>query len=80
VHPGVIKTRMTDNIITEFAKLAQTTPERAEAAIVQAVPFGVRGLPLDVANLVTFLASDEAGYITGSAFQVDGGWHMVSAG
>ncbi len=80
VHPGVIKTRMTDNIIAEFAKLGQTTPERAEAAIVQAVPFGVRGLPLDVANLVTFLASDEAGYITGSAFQVDGGWHMVSAG
>jgi 3alpha(or 20beta)-hydroxysteroid dehydrogenase len=44
------------------------------------VPFKVRGTPADVANLILFLASDESAYVTGSEFQVDGGWHVINAG
>lgn len=35
-----------------------------------------RGTPLDIANALTFLASDEAGFITGQTLNVDGGWVM----
>jgi NAD(P)-dependent dehydrogenase (short-subunit alcohol dehydrogenase family) len=37
-------------------------------------PLGRRGTPLDVARAVAFLASDDAGYITGETVTVDGGW------
>lgn len=81
VHPGIIKTRMTDDIISALGKLNNILPEEAEKMLVSHVPFGVRGRPVDIANLVVFLASDdESAYITGSEFQADGGWHMVSAG
>jgi NAD(P)-dependent dehydrogenase (short-subunit alcohol dehydrogenase family) len=76
----VIKTRMTDNIISEFSRLSNVSPEQTEAAVVSGILFGARGQPMDVANLILFLASDESSYITGSAFQVDGGWHIVNAG
>jgi 3-oxoacyl-[acyl-carrier protein] reductase len=41
------------------------------------IPLGRLGTPNDVANLVCFLASDEAGYITGQTFNVDGGMVMI---
>ena len=80
VHPGIIRTRMTDNIITQLGRQSNLSAEAAEAAIVGDVLFAARGTPADVANLILFLAADESSYITGSAFQVDGGWHLVSAG
>lgn len=80
VHPGVIRSRMTDNIISEFSKKANLSPEECEATIMAGVPFKARGAPSDVANLMLFLASDESSYITGSEFQVDGGWHVINAG
>lgn len=80
VHPGIIRSRMTDNIINELGKLSGVSAEKAEAMLVGGVPFGVRGVPADVANLILYLASDESSYTTGSAFQVDGGWHIVNAG
>ena len=38
------------------------------------VPVGRRGTVEDIASAVCYLASDEAGYITGHAMVVDGGW------
>jgi 3-oxoacyl-[acyl-carrier protein] reductase len=43
------------------------------AAIVDAIPLGRLGEPEEVASLAAFLASEAAGYITGTAIQVDGG-------
>jgi len=52
----------------------------AEAGINSAVPFGVRGAPDDVAGMIAYLVSDDAAYVTGASFRVDGGWSVISAG
>jgi len=80
VHPGVIRTRMTDDIIATFADNAGISAKEAEAIVNSGVPYRERGEPDDIANMITYLASDEAKYITGSAFRVDGGWSVTSAG
>ncbi|MCD7980998.1 MAG: 3-oxoacyl-[acyl-carrier-protein] reductase [Clostridiales bacterium] len=65
VAPGFIDTAMTKKM-TDAAK---------EAGIAQ-VPLGRMGSPQDIANAVTFLASDKASYITGHVICVDGGMAM----
>ena len=44
-----------------------------EKNLIQAVPLARRGTPEEVANVYAFLASDEASYITGALYVVDGG-------
>jgi 3(or 17)beta-hydroxysteroid dehydrogenase len=80
VHPGIIRTRMTDSIINNLATRSNVSMEEAEAMILGGVLFGARGTPKDVTHLILYLASDESSFITGSEFQVDGGWHIVAAG
>jgi len=80
VHPGVIATRMTDSIIDSYAAATGVSVAEAEAGINAAVPFGARGVPEDVAAMIAYLASDEAGYVTGASFRIDGGWSVTSAG
>ncbi len=65
VAPGFIETDMT----------AAMTPE-ARQAMSQQIPLERLGTPEDIANLVTFLASDRASYITGQVLVVDGGLVM----
>lgn len=62
VAPGVIETDMTRDIIVERG-----------AAIRSMTPLGRIGQPGDVASIVAFLASDEAGWITGRTIRADGG-------
>jgi 3alpha(or 20beta)-hydroxysteroid dehydrogenase len=65
VHPGIIETKMLD----EIAQYG----EGAMEAVVARIPMGRSTGPDDVARLVLFLASDESSYCTGSEFVVDGG-------
>jgi len=65
VHPGMIWTNM--------QKLAMKDNADQYDAVTASIPCGVMGEPLDIANAVVFLASDEAKYITGTEITVDGG-------
>ena len=67
IAPGFIKTDMT----TEFVN----QPEVA-AKVLEAVPLKRFGEPADIAHMTAYLCSEEAGYITGQVFSVDGGMAM----
>jgi 3-oxoacyl-[acyl-carrier protein] reductase len=60
-------------IATPMAKLASGP---ANQAMLDRIPMGRFGAPEDVANVVLFLASDAASYITGETVNVNGGWIM----
>jgi 3-oxoacyl-[acyl-carrier protein] reductase len=62
VAPGYIITGMTDKL-----------PSETKEAILAMIPLKRFGQPEDVAEMVAFLASDRAGYITGQAITIDGG-------
>ncbi|MEH1830690.1 MAG: glucose 1-dehydrogenase [Nostoc sp.] len=64
VAPGAIVTPINKNLLEDKEKLN---------ALVKNIPLGRLGKPEDVSNLVAFLASSDADYITGSTFFVDGG-------
>ena len=51
--------------------------EGAERAILPLIPVGRLGEPEEVARCVVFLASDEAGFITGSTLSANGGQYMM---
>ncbi|QQS60946.1 MAG: SDR family oxidoreductase [Candidatus Moraniibacteriota bacterium] len=64
VAPGAISTPGADSGVDE-----ETTNQ-----FLKTIPMGRKGQPEDIANAVTFLASDRASYITGQVIVVDGGW------
>jgi glucose 1-dehydrogenase len=64
VAPGAINTPINASLLADKPKLD---------ALLRNIPLGRLGEPGDVASLVAFLASDEASYITGSTYFVDGG-------
>ncbi|WP_341754444.1 3-oxoacyl-ACP reductase FabG [Candidatus Tisiphia endosymbiont of Dioctria rufipes] len=66
VAPGFIKSNMTDKL-----------NEAQKEAIMQKIPLRTFGEAEDVANVVAFLASDKASYITGQTIHVNGGMLMV---
>lgn len=65
IAPGFIQTPMTDAL-----------PEDIKKNYLSLIPLKRFGITEDVANLALFLASDEAGYITGEVIRVDGGLAM----
>jgi len=68
IAPGAIETPINTKLLNDPAKLG---------ALLGQIPLGRLGQPHDVASLAVFLASDEAAYVTGTTFFVDGGltWH-----
>jgi NAD(P)-dependent dehydrogenase (short-subunit alcohol dehydrogenase family) len=47
------------------------------AQVLRAIPMGRMGKPADIANLVAFLVSDEASFITGQTIVSDGGYTIL---
>ena len=66
ISPGFIQTPMTDKL-----KNAQVD------AILKKIPMNKLGSPRDVANIAAFLSSEDASYITGQTFHINGGMLMV---
>ncbi|HBV68413.1 MAG TPA: beta-ketoacyl-ACP reductase [Clostridiales bacterium] len=65
IAPGFIQTEMTDKI-----------PEDVKAEMMKNIPLQRLGQPSDIADLVEFLISDKASYITGQVLSVNGGYYM----
>ena len=57
----------------ELPKLSAEVSQQVRERMMNAHPIGRLGLPVEIANTVLFLASDEASFITGAAYIVDGG-------
>ena len=72
VHPGIIDTPIWDKMNPEIFQSGVNTVDREEMAE-RSVPTGQLGYPLDIANGVLFLASDESRYMTGTELIIDGG-------
>jgi len=71
VHPGFITTPLVENAI------AAAPPEEGAAMlerVLNEIPMGAMGEPLDIANGCLFLASEESRYMTGSELVIDGGF------
>jgi len=66
VAPGFIATPMTDVL-----------PDKVKEELKTRIPLGRMGSARDVASAIVFLASDEAGYITGHVLNVNGGMHLA---
>lgn len=65
VAPGFIQTDMTDKL-----------PEDVKDSYIKNIPLGRFGQVSDIANAVKYLASEEAGYVTGSTIHVNGGLYV----
>ncbi len=65
VAPGFIETDMTASL-----------PEAQQQALLTQIPLGHLGKPADVAHAVAYLASPQAGYVTGQEVHVNGGMYM----
>jgi NAD(P)-dependent dehydrogenase (short-subunit alcohol dehydrogenase family) len=73
VCPGIVETEMTRNIHQDRAKVRGITPEESFANILSTIPLGRAQTASDVADVVAFLLSKDASYITGQALNADGG-------
>lgn len=76
VCPGFVRTGMQDREVEWEAELRGMTPEAVRAEYVALTPLGRIEVPEDVADVVTFLASDAARFMTGQGINVTGGVRM----
>ena len=70
VNPSPVETRMMRSLEQGFAP---KNPERFRKKMAERLALGRYAEPAEIANLMLFLASDEASYVTGSVNMIDGG-------
>ncbi len=74
IHPGVIQTDMGEQtFVARASRTGSNDTAPARQMVTDSVPWGRLGVPMDIAKGIVFLASDDAGYMNGSALVVDGG-------
>lgn len=74
VCPGYIATDRVQQLVEQRAAESEATVDEVNDDIVENIPAGRMGDPKELGDLVAFLASERAGYITGTTIQVDGGF------
>jgi NAD(P)-dependent dehydrogenase (short-subunit alcohol dehydrogenase family) len=74
VNPGFTDTARMDRHTSAMAALRGMTQEQLKESLLKTIPLRRFGTPVDMANMVRFLSSDAASYITGAVFNVDGGY------
>ena len=72
VNPGATHTERLQSGMQATARMQNITPEEALALATRKVPLGRLAQPEEVANVVVFLASDRASYVTGVVLTMDG--------
>ena len=76
VSPGFVETEAAARMIRNLAETAATDTETARQALIESlggIPLKRPGRPEEIAELVAFLVSDRASYITGTEYVIDGG-------
>ena len=74
VHPGVIQTDMGEQTFVSRAQQHGTNDiKKSRDVALAGHPIGRLGVPEDIAKGIVFLASDDAGFMTGSSLVIDGG-------
>ena len=71
ICPGTVETPFVEGYLEKFHK---DNKDEVRAELRARQPIGRLGRPEEVASMVRYLASDEASFITGSLFKIDGGW------
>ena len=71
--PGIVITPLRDYIDQRTAQIKNTTAEIQRQSVVNEIALGRAALPDDVADVVSFLVSQQAKYITGQSILIDGG-------
>ncbi|MGA8742123.1 MAG: glucose 1-dehydrogenase [Terracidiphilus sp.] len=71
ICPGTVETPFVEGYLEKFHK---DNKEEVRAELRARQPIGRLGRPEEVASMVRYLASDQAAFITGSLFNIDGGW------
>ena len=74
VCPGYFATDRLKELINSKAQATQGQADEIEKKLISEIPLGRMGHPEEFGQLVAFLASEQAGYITGTAVQIDGGY------
>jgi 3-oxoacyl-[acyl-carrier protein] reductase len=74
VCPGPTLTDRMKELVSRTAEDSKISHKEAEKLWVDPIPLGRLGTPEELSNLVVFLASNKASYITGAVIQVDGGF------
>jgi NAD(P)-dependent dehydrogenase (short-subunit alcohol dehydrogenase family) len=73
VNPGFTETERLVVGVSTTARLEGISIENARKNILERIPLGRMALPHEIADMVTFLASEKAGYVTGVTVSMDGG-------
>ncbi len=74
VAPGYTLTDRVKSVIEQRAKQTGKTFDEVKLKLAKDIPLGRLAEPEEFANLVVFLASEKASYITGATIPIDGGW------
>jgi NAD(P)-dependent dehydrogenase (short-subunit alcohol dehydrogenase family) len=76
IHPGIVETDLHSTVVEAFSRLRGISVEEGWEWFRERIPLGRFQTAADIGEMAAFIASDRSRNITGSAFNVDGGWEM----